>query len=347
MRPRCLRVLLVLALASTAAADVDSSGNWTFDAAGDGFQFPSSAGTITQTGNALTVVFPLESYPSTSQPMTGTIDVATGAFAVAGGLFTDDSGTAGGEPRHFEGTAAADGASLTGTSNVCRLVGALGWFCAPITVTAARAPVTCGDGAVQAGEECDLGVQNGGACCTVACRLVDPDGDGVCSALDDCPSTSNPDQSDLDRDGIGDACDVGPAGLRRVRVTFAPDASVNTLTAAGSFDGWFDVPDSLRVADQQGALFDVAALPAWPTRQCTTTPTRIRCTSPDRSLRLVLRAHGPSPTTVAFQLTVKHPSGVAPFGLPMAVALHEPDGHHSSDFVPCTTSTSGAIRCRP
>ncbi len=36
---------------------------------------------------------------------------------------------------------------------------------------------------------------------------VDGDGDGVPSAQDNCPDVSNPDQADLDGDGIGDACD--------------------------------------------------------------------------------------------------------------------------------------------
>lgn len=35
----------------------------------------------------------------------------------------------------------------------------------------------------------------------------DSDGDGIPDAIDNCPSTYNPDQSDVDGDGIGDVCD--------------------------------------------------------------------------------------------------------------------------------------------
>jgi uncharacterized repeat protein (TIGR01451 family)/CSLREA domain-containing protein len=40
--------------------------------------------------------------------------------------------------------------------------------------------------------------------------VADSDGDGIPDALDNCPTTANPDQADADGDGRGDACDNCP-----------------------------------------------------------------------------------------------------------------------------------------
>jgi len=43
----------------------------------------------------------------------------------------------------------------------------------------------------------------------------DRDGDAVCDERDNCPAVANPDQSDADRDGSGDACDSCTAAFDR------------------------------------------------------------------------------------------------------------------------------------
>lgn len=42
------------------------------------------------------------------------------------------------------------------------------------------------------------------------CADFDSDNDGICNAIDNCPSASNADQADTDADGVGDVCDGCP-----------------------------------------------------------------------------------------------------------------------------------------
>jgi len=67
----------------------------------------------------------------------------------------------------------------------------------------------CGNGQVDAGEDCDDANSNDGDACQNNCKEKDTDGDTLSDSNDNCPSIANFDQKDLDNDGLGDACDTG------------------------------------------------------------------------------------------------------------------------------------------
>jgi cysteine-rich repeat protein len=65
------------------------------------------------------------------------------------------------------------------------------------------------------GGACDLAEHCTGvdATCPPDTGLPDTDGDGVCDALDDCPSVADPAQTNGDADPLGDACDPCTGGV--------------------------------------------------------------------------------------------------------------------------------------
>ena len=151
----------------------------------------------------------------------------------------------------------------------------------------------------------------------------DSDGDGVCDAQDNCPGVSNPDQSDLDGDGLGDACDPADTDLNVTKLRLKHGA----VQAPGDASGYDMKGDFLTTppADVVGAasglsLHVVDSLQtdvtySWPSNACATSPAgKIICISADRAAKITV-VKLKAPQVYRFVLRVKH------IGLPDAWAF--------------------------
>lgn len=81
------------------------------------------------------------------------------------------------------------------------------------------------------------GVDNN--CNTLVDEGFDSDGDGIADSVDDCPGFANSDQSDLDGDRRGDACDCDPLGPSAWTAA-TPVSQIDLPTATGELVTWQD-----------------------------------------------------------------------------------------------------------
>ena len=174
----------------------------------------------------------------------------------------------------------------------------------------------------------------------------DPDGDGVCSADDNCPANSNASQADLDNDAIGDVCDAIDAELNPTRARIRRNSSGNPTKPNGivkvSGDFIVNLPggDTLasptgyaaRVVDALGLDTNTLPSPAvWPAASCTVkTGTggvikTVTCKSADKNSTLVIRAVNPivptSPQVYKFTITLRRIAISGPFDAPVVTTL--------------------------
>jgi len=343
-------VAFLLGATGPAPATVDLTGSWkvTFSTPAPVVMYASLA----QSGTDLTMT------RNDIGTVAGTIDPMTGVFSFDLGPWAATDAPPG--PEHvINGTGAADSLSFTGQENICIFEVGLGWGCLTFDFNAVpgEPPMpTCGNGIVEAYEECDRGLDNGPTCC-LNCQLVDQDGDGMCDLLDNCPQTANPNQNDSDGDFIGNACDSSTIGyssgqftpntvLARIVVPSDPTASPRRLFVRAAFTGTLAVPTTIQLRDINALNLDLASLPGWTAKVCHSSARKITCTSLDGMLRLVLKQRPGNPT-VHLKLALRDPQLARPFVAPfMILSMHSPDLGRRSILGSCMFTAAGSVECR-
>jgi len=202
--------------------------------------------------------------------------------------------------------------------------------------------------------------------CTVLDGGGDANGDGICDADDNCPDDFNPDQSDVDDNGIGDVCDEDFAPsileLRQVRMKIVSSATSDNgslvlralLDYRGPGGSLADVLTNgdLKIAAEDSGSFsvllDVTGCDA-PMANGT-----IRCRSVDRTVmarfrRLPERAELPYRATIAVSALSEAQTGSERASGPVSVVLNggslgRPDDGIDS-LVDCSPMRQRALRC--
>jgi hypothetical protein len=191
-----------------------------------------------------------------------------------------------------------------------------------------------------------------GVCSYAAKNGGDTDGDGVCDANDDCPDVPNPDQSDVDRDGLGDACDPvdGTLDLASARVRRSRgDVPTGSIRVRGTMlthppGDVFRTASGLAARVRDGVALDRTF--AWDGAECVPSPRGITCRTSDRNAKASFRHLQGTASLFGFVVSIRHADIAAPIAGPIALDLvHDGDIDRVGMLDACAVTNVG-VSCR-
>ncbi|HYC56145.1 MAG TPA: thrombospondin type 3 repeat-containing protein [Candidatus Binatia bacterium] len=158
----------------------------------------------------------------------------------------------------------------------------------------------------------------------------DTDGDGFINDFDNCPSSPNADQANLDGDTQGDICDPADNQLVVKSGSIKQKSSGRSVVVKGSIfqsETIMDAPDAaagfgVTIHDFTSTYYDVDLT----TETCIETATKITCEAPDGTTSLQIKTGGLAVGRVPFTLKMRGPETEAPpaFGPQLELVMDEP-----------------------